>query len=109
MTALHTKGPWCVLPSEEGVDYLRIRGTQLGLRYKIADVCSPRFDVPAEMAAAELAESLANARLMSMAPELLAELESTIEREWNPFEPENQSARYYRMIALRDKVFGVTP
>lgn len=33
-----TPGPWRLLPAEDGVPYLRIRGTRIGARYKIANV-----------------------------------------------------------------------
>lgn len=48
----------------------------------------------------------ANARLISAAPELLEELRISIEREYNPFEPDNQIARYKRMTALYAKATG---
>ena len=46
------------------------------------------------------------ARLIGAAPELLAMLDDSIQHEWNPFEPNNQSARYHRMVALRIKATG---
>lgn len=46
------------------------------------------------------------ARLIGAAPELLAMLDDSIQHEWNPFEPNNQSARYHRMVALRFKATG---
>lgn len=61
----HTKGPWIVLPKEPGVPYLRIRGTVLGGRYKVANVHVMSWHWRDE------AESEANACLISAAPELL--------------------------------------
>jgi hypothetical protein len=61
-----TPGPWTVLPEESDKDYLRIRGTCLGGRYKIANVHMPRHweshDVFRDR---ENAESQANARLIA--------------------------------------------
>jgi hypothetical protein len=48
----------------------------------------------------------ANALLIAAAPDLLAELDRQIEREYNPFEPDNQSVAYKRMAALRAKATG---
>ena len=76
MTAKHTPGPWVVLPEEADKDYLRIRGTRLSCRYKVANVHMPRLweshDVLRDR---ENAESWANARLIAAAPELLEALE----------------------------------
>lgn len=76
MTAKHTPGPWAVLPEEADKDYLRIRGTRLGCRYKVANVHMPRLweshDVLRDH---ENAESWANARLIAAAPELLEALQ----------------------------------
>lgn len=38
-----TKGKWVVLPLEEDKEYIRIRGSVLGGRYKIADVIDLKF------------------------------------------------------------------
>lgn len=40
----HTKEPWKILPEECDKPYIRIRGTQLGGRYKIANVLTPVYD-----------------------------------------------------------------
>lgn len=75
--AKHTPGPWKVLPPEDGATYLRIRGTALGLRFKVANVlhapCEEEgaCEHPVE---AEITE--ANARLIAATPELLAELQA---------------------------------
>lgn len=66
MSSKHTPGPWVVLPEEVGRDYIRVRGTQLGMRYKIANVHNsmPSFEFESE-------ETSANACLIAAAPELL--------------------------------------
>lgn len=50
--------------------------------------------------------SVDDARLISKSPELFAVLEEAIEREYNPFEPDNQSHRYKRLVALRREITG---
>tara|TARA_B100000768_G_C11268681_1_gene372336 strand:- start:42 stop:377 length:336 start_codon:yes stop_codon:yes gene_type:complete len=74
--AKFTKGEWAILPAEEDKEYLRIRGTALGRRYKIANV----IDLKAHhngmiWCERERAESAANANLIKTAPEMYAELE----------------------------------
>lgn len=77
MTAKHTPGPWAVLPEEADKDYLRIRGTRISCRYKVANVHMLRLweshDVLRDR---ENAESWANARLIAAAPELLEALKA---------------------------------
>ena len=65
----HTKGPWVVLPEEVDKDYIRIRGSVLGSRYKIANVITPTYDGVHER---EAKETRANAYLIAAAPQLLA-------------------------------------
>ena len=68
MSGNHTPGPWAVLPEEVDRDYIRVRGTRLGDRYKVANVLTPTGQgVPAR----EAEETRANARLIAAAPELL--------------------------------------
>jgi hypothetical protein len=67
----HTKGPWVALPEERDKPYIRIRGTVLGGRYKIANVLTPVYDGVHER---EAKETRANARLIAAAPELLEAL-----------------------------------
>jgi len=75
----HTEGPWKVLPEEAGADYLRIRGSKLGGRYKIANVLNPiPLDRPGEGAQMWSDQVRANARLIAAAPELLRALESMV-------------------------------
>lgn len=53
------------MPTESGRDYIRIRGTNIGDKYKIANVIGVEgCDVPIDE------ETIANARLISAAPEL---------------------------------------
>ena len=74
--AAHTPGPWQLLPEEAGKDYLRIRGTQLGGRYKVANVHCVVCEGMPEISRREATESLANARLIAAAPELLDALKA---------------------------------
>ncbi len=71
MSSKHTPGPWQVLPEEMGKNYLRVRGTVLGLRYKIADVRNPDYE---DVTRADAELTHANARLIASAPELLEAL-----------------------------------
>ena len=76
MQSSFTPGPWTLLPEEADKDYLRIRGTRLGGRYKVANVHHIRFEgVHAVVRERDDAETLANARLIAAAPELLAALQ----------------------------------
>lgn len=65
----HTPGPWRVLPEEADKPYIRVRGTRLGCRYKVANVLTLVYDGVHER---EARETLANARLIAAAPTLLA-------------------------------------
>jgi len=67
----YTKGQWSVLPEECDKPYIRIRGTRLGLRYKIANVVTPIYD---GVNSQEAEETRANAILIAAAPELLEAL-----------------------------------
>lgn len=67
----HTQGNWSVLPEECDKSYIRIRGTRLGGRYKIANVITPTYDGVDKR---EAEETRANARLIAAAPELLEAL-----------------------------------
>lgn len=75
--AKHTPGPWTVLPEELDRDYIRIRGTVLGGRYKIANVLHPCVDdVSKSLRERELEETRANVRLIAAAPKLLEACEA---------------------------------
>ena len=74
-----TQGKWRVLPSEEDKEYLRIRGTRLGHRYKIANVHCPvkMFSgLSDECIEREMEESLANARLIEKSGDMYEMLSS---------------------------------
>lgn len=68
MNEQHTKGAWAVLAEECDKPYIRIRGTRLGVRYKIANVLTPTYD---GVDGREAKETRANASLIAAAPELL--------------------------------------
>lgn len=67
-----TPGPWEIKPEEVDRPYIRIRGTQLGGRFKVANVLSPHYDGVHHR---EANETRANARLIAAAPELLEALQ----------------------------------
>lgn len=70
---MHTPGPWQVLPEEMGKNYLRVRGTVLGLRYKIADVRNPDYEGVTDN---DVQMTRANARLIAGAPEMFQALDA---------------------------------
>lgn len=53
-----------------------------------------------------LDELEANARLISAAPDLLNVAKQCLERNWNPFEPDNQSALWHELKAAIAKAEG---
>lgn len=69
--ATHTPGPWQLLPEEVDKPYIRVRGTRLGTRYKVANVPTPVHEGAHPR---EVDETRANARLIAAAPEMLAAL-----------------------------------
>lgn len=71
-----TPGPWEIKPEEVDRSYIRIRGTQLGGRFKVANVLSPDYDGVHHR---EADETRANAQLIAAAPELLEALCNLIE------------------------------
>ena len=78
--AKHTPGPWTVLPEELDRDYIRIRGTVLGGRYKIANVLHPSGrNLSKELQKREAEETRANARLIAAAPKLLEACEALLD------------------------------
>lgn len=58
-------GPWQILPEEVNRDYIRIRGTRLGGKYKIANVCGMK-----EALDLDAIETRANANLIAAAPDM---------------------------------------
>lgn len=68
-----TKGPWQILPEEVDKDYIRIRGTVWGGRYKVANVPTPTHE---GVHPREVEETRANAVLIAAAPELFAAIQA---------------------------------
>ena len=64
-----------MLPEEVDRPYIRVRGTALGGRYKVANVPTPVYD---GVDAREARETRANARLIAAAPELLDALQRMV-------------------------------
>lgn len=75
MKVTHSPGPWAMLPEECDRPYIRIRGTELGTRYKIANVLTPAHEGVHER---EAVETRANARLIVEAPEMLRLLKAAM-------------------------------
>ena len=72
MSSQHTPGPWKCLPEEADKPYIRVRGTALGRRYKIANVMDPRYSGVTDQ---DFEETRANARLIATAPDMYAALQ----------------------------------
>lgn len=70
-----TKGPWEVYPEEVDKPYIRIRGTQLGQRFKVSSVITPVYEGVLER---EAKETRANAHLIAAAPDLLEALQDLL-------------------------------
>lgn len=77
-----TPGPWKILPEEVDEPYIRVRGTQIGRRYKIADVLSPIYEGVSER---EVEETRANARIVVVAPEMLKTLQLVLQLQTRGF------------------------
>lgn len=60
----HTALPWMTKPEEPGTNYIRIRGTALGSRYKIANVLTLDESYPLDMYELEHEETRANAEFI---------------------------------------------
>lgn len=88
-----TKAPWTVLPEEVDRNYIRIRGTRLGERYKIANVITPVYE---NVHPREAEETRANATLIATAPELLEALEALL-----VFDNGDAAFHKARLIALK--------
>lgn len=112
MTGKHTQGPWTLLPEEADKDYLRIRGTRLGGRYKVANVHHIRYEgAHAVVRERDDAETLANARLIAAAPELLEALEGLDEaycRAGTPLTKAERNEDRMRLIAARSAIAKAT-
>ena len=75
----YTAPPWQVMPEEDGVPYLRVRGAMPGGRFKIANVHVPNPNsepCPEWLVDRSMSESVANANLIAAAPELLEALKT---------------------------------
>lgn len=66
-----TPAPWQILPEEIDKNYIRVRGTVLGSRYKVANVLTPLL---CDRKFQEWEQTRFNANLIASAPELLSEL-----------------------------------
>lgn len=106
VSAQHTPGPWTLetVPTQVGVCHKvgPFPGKREGDKPRHACLYAdyPSTGNPSDD------ELLANARLIAAAPELLEALRESIEHEYNPFEPDNQSRRYGRLQALYAKATG---
>ncbi len=81
-----TKGEWAILPLEDDKEYIRIRGSALGGRYKVANVIDLKnhHNEEQEWCKLDRAESLANTHLISAAPkmyEFIASLQLSVADE----------------------------
>ena len=76
-----TRGPWRILPEEVDKDYIRIRGTVWGGRYKVANVPTPTYE---GVHPREAEETRANAVLIAAAPELLTAAGALVELIMHP-------------------------
>jgi hypothetical protein len=75
--AKFTKGEWVTLPIEDDKEYIRIRGTLPGSKYKIANVVDLKaHHSSADWCKLDRAESMANARLIVAAPKMYEMLKS---------------------------------
>jgi hypothetical protein len=102
----HTPGPW-----EAERVYLTIKDPTMritandGALY-VAEAVYSHTQQKYSIHVTDADEMRANARLIAAAPELLQELKHAVVHEYNPFEPDNQSERYYRWAALIAKAEG---
>lgn len=97
----HTPGPWFAAtlrthgadPKMNGCDICADNGANVALvLYRKSEHTE--------------AETVANARLVAHALEMLIELQRVYEHLYNPFEPDNQSEHYKRIGALIALVTG---
>lgn len=76
-----TRGPWNVLPEEQDKEYLRLRGTRLGGRYKIANVHAPKpKDLDEGWEAKEREESWANVFFIAWATMVMGQTAQALKR-----------------------------
>ena len=74
----HTPGPWQILPEEVDKNYIRIRGTVWGGRYKVANVPTCETTGHTKIDDRNVTETQANVQLIAAAPELLEALEDYV-------------------------------
>jgi hypothetical protein len=91
----HTPGPWAAKPPRIGAA-ITVYGADG--EFPVATTCSNTS--PATMQAHRDGTVAANARLIAAAPELLSVLKVAFARQYNPFEPDNQSALYHKMAGV---------
>lgn len=83
-----TRGEWQVMPEEVDRDYIRIRGTLLGRRYKIANVCGLKMCGNEPYMQKETKETRANAAFIAAAnPETVQQLVKVIVRLQESMDP----------------------
>lgn len=74
-----TKGEWAIQPPEDDKEYIRIRGSVLGGRFKIANVVNLKKHHDGLLwRQREVEETIANANLIAAAPEMYAMLETAL-------------------------------
>ncbi len=101
----HTLGPWRILPEECDKPYIRVRGTALGRRFKIANVITPCYE---GVDSREAEETRANARLIAAAPELLEALVEFVER-FSPTESDMIFSKRQTLERARAAISWVKP
>lgn len=85
-----TRGDWAILPAEEDKECLRIRGTLLGGRYKIANVIDLKeHHNGMNWCARERAESMANANLIKTSPKMYMALQSILDSPYTELQEED--------------------
>ena len=96
-----TQGEWKILPFEEDREYIRIRGTALSRRYKIANVIDlKRHHDDSKWCRREREESIANANLITAAPKMYKALKDLVENIKNV-------DNYQAELDLIDQVIGI--
>lgn len=96
----HTPGPWQQFDDGGAINERHTYGPEYadcawgpdGPGHSLIADCSPHGQRATE-------ETIANARLIAAAPELLDALEAAADYLYNPFEPDNQSPIYERIRA----------
>ena len=96
-----TLGPWEIKAEEVDKHYIRIRGTRLGGRFKVANVLTPFYEGVHER---EANETRANAKLIAAAPELLEALQAVLSK-WT-FGPAYNAPEFVAARAAIAKALG---